>query len=173
MVDAVLDELKRATNQQNQTSARTILIQSTDKSVLMRFKEKKNMNHEDLVYRVDEDIRDVEDSAIRDIKKFAGSVVISKKSVFPTNDGFAILKNGTHVVQRLKDSALRVYVETFSNEFVIQPYDFYLDPTLEIDCFVRGIEIDGIITDFPATTARYRSKKSLMHLLSIASLSLI
>ncbi|EOA29960.1 hypothetical protein CARUB_v10013062mg [Capsella rubella] len=159
VVDAVLDELKRATNQQNQTSARKILIQSTDKSVLMRFKEKKHIFHDELVYRVDENIRDVEDSAIRDIKNFAGSVVISKKSVFPTNDGFVIHKKGPDVTQRLKNSGLRVYVETFSNEFISQPFDFFSDPTLEIDCFVKGIKIDGIITDFPATTARYRKNQ--------------
>lgn len=157
MVDAVLDELKRATNQQNKTSARTILIQSTDKSVLMKFKEKNKMNHDELVYRVEENIGDVADSAIKDIKNFAGSIVISKKSVFPYV-GFITLTQGTNVVSKLKSSGLRVYVERFSNEFVTQAFDFYEDPTLEIDSFVRDIQIDGIITDFPATTARYRSK---------------
>ncbi|CAH8261199.1 unnamed protein product, partial [Arabidopsis lyrata] len=158
VVDAVLDELKRATNQQNKTSARTILIQSTDKSVLMKFKEKNKMNHDELVYRVEENIGDVADSAIKDIKNFAGSIVISKKSVFPYV-GFITLTQGTNVVSKLKSSGLRVYVERFSNEFVTQAFDFYEDPTLEIDSFVRDIQIDGIITDFPATTARYRKNQ--------------
>ncbi|KAL1197346.1 Glycerophosphodiester phosphodiesterase GDPDL5 [Cardamine amara subsp. amara] len=159
VVDAVLDELKKATTQQNQTSAKTILIQSTDKSVLMKFKEKKQMNHDELVYRVVEDIRGVTDSAIKDIKNFAGSIVISKKSVFPYDNGFAKLETQKDVVARLNSSGLRVYVETFSNEFVSQECDFFSDPTVEIDSFVRDIKIDGIITDFPATTARYRKNK--------------
>jgi len=158
VVDAVLDELKRATTQQNKTSARTILIQSTDKSVLMKFKEKNKMNHDELVYRVDDNIRDVADSAIKDIKNFAGSIVISKKSVFPYK-GFIILEKETNIASKLKSNGLRVYVERFSNECVTHAFDFYDDPTLEIDSFVRDVQIDGIITDFPATTARYRSKK--------------
>lgn len=155
----MLDELKKATTQESQK----ILIQSTDKSVLMKFKEeKKNMNHDQLVYRVHEDIRDVADSAIKAIKSFAGSIVISKKSVFPDDHGFA--ERETNVVQKLRSSGLRVYVQTLSNEFVTQQYDFFSDPTVQIDSFVREIEIDGIITDFPATTARYRSKSLLFSL---------
>ncbi|KAF8103948.1 hypothetical protein N665_0182s0054 [Sinapis alba] len=153
IVDAVLDELKRAATSQE---TYTILIQSTDKSVLMEFKEKSNMNNNELVYAVDEDIHDVTDSAIKDIKSFAGSVVISKKSVVPYSEGITRLRAETVVIPRLRSSGLRVYVETFSNEFITQPYDFFSDPTVEIDYFVRGDpEVDGIITDFPETTARY------------------
>ncbi|CAF2099774.1 unnamed protein product, partial [Brassica napus] len=148
IVDAVLYELKRATSQ--------VLIQSTDKAVLIEFKEKGKMTNEELVYAVDEDIHDVADSAIKDIKSFAGSIVISKKSVVPYSEGIARLEKETDVVPRLRSSGLRVYVETFSNEFITQPYDFFSDPTVEIDYFVRGDpEVDGIITDFPATTSRY------------------
>lgn len=161
MVDAVLDELKKATAQESHRNATKILIQSTDKSVLMKFKEKKKMNHDELVYRVDEDIGDVTDSAIKDIKDFAGSIVISKKSVYPSISGnaFVRLRTGTGVVPRLKSNGLRVFVETFHNEFMSQQFDFFSDPTVEIHSFVRAIEIDGIITDFPSTTTRYRSKK--------------
>ncbi|VVA98992.1 unnamed protein product [Arabis nemorensis] len=161
VVDAVLDELKKATAQESYANATRILIQSTDKSVLMKFKEKKKMNHDELVYRVDEDIGDVTDSAIKDIKDFAGSIVISKKSVYPSNSGnaFVRLRTGTGIVSRLKSNGLRVFVETFHNEFMSQQYDFFSDPTVEIDSFVRAIEIDGIITDFPATTTRYRKNQ--------------
>ncbi|ESQ47827.1 hypothetical protein EUTSA_v10020151mg [Eutrema salsugineum] len=157
VVDAVLDELKKDTTQESQASARRILIQSTDKSVLMEFKEKKKMNHEELVYSVDEKIHDVTDSAIKDIKSFAGSIVINRDSVFSGNAGFITLK--TDVFPRLNSSGLRVYVETLSNEFVSYPFDFYSDPTMQIDTFVRDIKIHGIITDFPATTARYRKNQ--------------
>lgn len=125
----------------------------------MEFKEKRKMSNDELVYVVDQDVDGVTDPAIKDIKSFAGSVVISKKSVVPYNGGIARLKSETSVVPRLRSSGLRVYVETFSNEFISQPYDFFSDPTVEIDYFVRGDpEVDGIITDFPATTARYISK---------------
>ncbi|MCH99901.1 glycerophosphoryl diester phosphodiesterase family protein, partial [Trifolium medium] len=51
--------------------------------------------------------------------------------------------------------------ETFSNEFVSQAWDFYSDSTVEINSFVQGVEIDGIITDFPKTASRYTRNKCL------------
>ncbi|CAN8268935.1 unnamed protein product [Cochlearia groenlandica] len=176
VVDAVLDELKKVTTQQNQTSARKILIQSTDKSVLMEFKKKNNkINNDDLVYIVDENIRDIADSAIEDIKSFAGSIVISKKSVFPYTglDGVIRLTTGIDFIHKIQSNGLRVYVETFSNEFLSQPIDFLSDPTVEIDAFVRGIHIDGIVTDFPATTARYRKNRCYRGLSQIVAGQLV
>ncbi|KAL0676584.1 hypothetical protein Bca4012_004565 [Brassica carinata] len=157
VVDAVLNKTERLTTQEGQTTSIAIMFQSTDKSVLMDFKEKKLIYPDELVYRVDEDIRDVTDSAIKEIMSFAGTIVISKESVLPYNGG--LVKKKTDVVARLKASGFRVYVETFSNEFVTQPFDLFSDSTVEIDFFVQAVKIDGIITDFPATTARYRKSQ--------------
>ncbi|CAF2128268.1 unnamed protein product [Brassica napus] len=157
VVDAVLNKTERLSTQEGQTTSIAIMFQSTDKSVLMDFKKKKLIYPDELVYRVDEDIRDVTDSAIKEIMSFAGTIVISKESVLPYNGG--LVKKKTDVVARLKASGFRVYVETFSNEFVTQPFDLFSDSTVEINFFVQGVKIDGIITDFPATTARYRKSQ--------------
>lgn len=161
VVDAVLNKTERLSTQEGQTTSVAIMFQSTDKSVLMDFKKKKLIYPDELVYRVDQDIRDVTDSAIKEIMSFAGTIVISKESVLPYNGG--LVKKKTDVVARLKESGFRVYVETFRNEFVTQPFDLFSDSTVEINFFVQGVKIDGIITDFPATTARYRSKNNSSH----------
>lgn len=151
VIDAVLSALTKA-GFDNQTTPR-VLIQSSNSSVLTKFKGKQNY---ELVYNIDERIGDVDDSSLEDIKKFAQSVVVDKDSVFPENNLF--LTGVTDVVTKLHSAKLAVYVETFSNEFVSQAWDFFSDGTVEINSFVVGASIDGVITDFPKTAARYKSK---------------
>ncbi|XP_010545539.1 PREDICTED: glycerophosphodiester phosphodiesterase GDPDL5 [Tarenaya hassleriana] len=158
IVDTVLDELRKS-SQKNQTGPR-ILIMSSDISVLRKFKEA--TNHE-LVYEVDRNIRTISDSAVRDIKKYASSIVISKRSVYHQMS-YGFITRATPVVKMLKSHKLRVYVETFSNEFVSQAQDFFSDTTVEINSFVNEMGIDGLITDFPATAARFRRKRCDMSL---------
>ncbi|MED6117504.1 Glycerophosphodiester phosphodiesterase gdpdl1 [Stylosanthes scabra] len=129
------------------------MIRSTSSSVLQKFKETTNY---DLVYEVAETISNADNAAIADIKSFASSVVINKDSVFPEDVLF--LTGTTKTVSRLKSSNLSVFVETFSNEFLSQAWDFFSDATVEINSYVTGAEIDGVITDFPETANRYRSK---------------
>lgn len=152
VTDAVLDALSKA-GYDNVTTPR-VMIQSTNSSVLKEFKEKKK-NYE-LVYRVDENIRDASDATIEDIKKFATSVVISKDSIYPENKAF--ITSATDIVSRLKKNNLPVYVQRFDNEFISQAWDFFSDATVEINSFVTGAGIDGVITSFPQTAASYRSK---------------
>lgn len=150
VIDAVLDALKQAGYDQ---TPQKVMIQSTDSSVLVEFKEKSKYQ---LVYEVDETIRDAVDSAIEDIKKFADHVVVAKRSVFPQNSAF--LTGQTKVVERLQSSKLPVYVQLFSNEFISQAWDFFSDATVEINSYVMGAGISGVITDFPKTSVRFRSK---------------
>lgn len=152
MTDAVFDSLRKA-GYDNQTTLK-VLIQSPNSIVLIKFKEEKK-NYE-LVYEVDETISDVLNSTVEDIKSFADSVTINKDSVFPENKLF--LTGSTDIVTKLKSLNLSVYVETFSNEFVSQAWDFFSDATVEINSYVQGAGIDGIVTDFPKTSARYKSK---------------
>ncbi|CAA7016428.1 unnamed protein product [Microthlaspi erraticum] len=91
--------------------------------------------------------------------KFAEAVVIQKSSVFPDADGFVTGK--TNVVERLQKSGLTVYVELFQNEFVSQPYDFFSDATVEINSYITGTGINGTITEFPFTAARYKRNRCL------------
>ena len=163
MVDAVLDKTHNQTTQESLTTSISVYFQSTDKSVLIACNEKTILSPGQLVYRVDKDISNVTDSAINAILSFAGTIVISMISVLPYNGGGLVRLKKTDVVPRLKARGLRVFVETFSNEFVTLPLDLYWDSTVEIDFFFRSAKIDGIITDFPATSARYKSKTSSSH----------
>ncbi|GJZ75386.1 glycerophosphodiester phosphodiesterase GDPDL3 [Tanacetum coccineum] len=137
--------------------SKRILIESSDSAVLKLFKARNN-RHE-LVYEVDENIRDALNSTITDISGFANSVIIGKESVFPSNEGF--LGNQTDVVAKLQAAKLPVYVQFMNNEFVSQPWDFFSDPYVEINSYVNGAEVNGIITSYPATADRYRRNRCL------------
>ncbi|KAK3427259.1 hypothetical protein EUGRSUZ_F03515 [Eucalyptus grandis] len=153
VTDAVLAALSKA-GFSNQTEK--VMIKSTNSSVLMNIKE--NANYK-LVYEVDENIRDANNDTVLDIKKFADSVVVMKNSVFPENQFF--LTGITDVVTKLHAFKLPVYVQTFSNEFVSQAWDFFSDATVEVNSFVVGGDVDGVITDFPKTSASYKRNKCL------------
>ncbi|KAI4307929.1 hypothetical protein L6164_031054 [Bauhinia variegata] len=153
--DAVLDALSKA-GYDNQDSQK-VMIQSTKSSVLMKFKEKGKF---ELIYKVDKAISDALDSAVENITKFADSVVIQKNCVFPTNKALFLI-GSPNVVPKLKSFNLSVYVGTFSNEFVSQAWDYFSDATVEINAFVMEAKVDGIITDFPRTAARYKEKQCL------------
>ncbi|XP_021287615.1 glycerophosphodiester phosphodiesterase GDPDL3-like [Herrania umbratica] len=154
VTDAVLDALSEAGY--DKQTAQTVMIQSSNSSVLMKFKGKSNYK---LVYKVDEDIGGAQLASIDDIKSFASAVVISKDSVFPENTAF--LTGVTDVVPRLQAANLSVYVQTFSNEFTSQAWDFLSDATVEVNSFHVGAGINGVITDFPKTSDRYRRNRCL------------
>lgn len=151
VIDAVLDALSKAGN--NNQTAKKIMVTSSESAVLNKFKNSRNY---ELVYVVDEDIRDVTNSTILEIKKFASSVVITKKSVFPIDKAFLTLQ--TDVVSKFQAFGFHVYVQKFRNEFLSQPWDFFSDAYVEINTHVSFMKINGVITDFPATAAKYKSK---------------
>ncbi|KAL5548521.1 hypothetical protein UlMin_003752 [Ulmus minor] len=154
VTDAVADTLTKAGFDTLKTPQ--VMIQSTNSSVLMKFKGSKNYK---LVYKIEELIGDINVGTVQDIKSFAHSVVVSKASVFPDTSLF--LTGTTDVVSKFKSSKIPIYVELFSNEFVSQAWDFFSDATVEINSYVSGGNVDGIITDFPATAARYKRNKCL------------
>nr|GEW91760.1 glycerophosphodiester phosphodiesterase GDPDL3-like [Tanacetum cinerariifolium] len=118
VTDAVMAVLN--TSRIYKQMSRRILIESSDSAVLKLFKARNN-RHE-LVYEVDENIRDALTSTIADISEFANSVIIGKESVYPRNNGF-------------------------------------LDPYVEINTYVNGAEVHGVITSYPATADRYRRNR--------------
>ncbi|KAI3675795.1 hypothetical protein L1987_85390 [Smallanthus sonchifolius] len=155
VTDAVMDVLNksRINNQRN----KKILIESSDSAVLKVFKARSN-RHE-LVYEVDENIRDALNSTIADITEFANSIIIGKESVYPRISGF--LGEQTDVVEKLHAFKLPVYVQFFDNEFLAQPWDFFSDPYVEINSYVNGVEVNGVITSYPATASKYRRNNCL------------
>ncbi|MCL7046897.1 hypothetical protein MKW94_017750 [Papaver nudicaule] len=154
ITDAVIDVLNKS-GYKNQT-AQEVIIQSTNKAVLTMFKAQTGYKR---MYMVDEDISSIDDSSIKDIKSFADSVAVSKESIFP--DEMLFLTGSTKVVPRLHSFNLSVYAYLFRNEFVSQAWDFFSDPIVEINSYVIGGEIDGVITDFPATAASYKKSQCL------------
>lgn len=128
------------------------MIQSTNSSVLIKFKQQTNYK---LVYKLDESISDVDKSSLSDIKHFASAVIISKQSVYPSS--LLFVTDQTELVKTFQSAGLAVYVYLFRNEYVYQPWDFFSDPNVEINSYAQLIGIDGIITDYPGTATRYRS----------------
>ncbi|WVZ86066.1 hypothetical protein U9M48_032907 [Paspalum notatum var. saurae] len=149
MVDTVTKALDDA-GYNNQT-AQKVMIQSTDSAVLEKFKQQTKYN---LVYMITEEVRDAAPSSLTDIKKFASAVSIDSGSIFPQSDYFTMYQ--TNLVQTLQTAGLSVYVYTLMNEFASQPYDFFSDSTAQINAYVKGAGVDGLITDFPATARRYK-----------------
>ncbi|KAI3870561.1 hypothetical protein MKX03_022754 [Papaver bracteatum] len=154
IIDAVIDVLNKS-GYKNETT-QEVIIQSTNKAVLTAFKAQSGYKR---MYMVDEDISFIDDSSIKDIKSFADSVAISKESIFPSEKLF--LTGSTKVVPRLKSFNLTVYAYLFRNEFVSQAWDFFADPIVEINSYVKGGGVDGVITDFPATAASYKKTRCL------------
>ncbi|BAT80643.1 hypothetical protein VIGAN_03023800 [Vigna angularis var. angularis] len=156
VIDAVINALSEAGY--DKPGSQKVYIQSTDSSVLLKFKEKTSY---ELVYKIDETVGDAANAAVEDIKKFASAVIVNKNSVFSNNEQF--LTSTTKTVPKLNAANLSVFVETFSNEFVSQAWDFFSDATVEINSYLNaeGLKIDGIITDFPKTADRYRRNKCL------------
>ncbi|XP_055824741.1 glycerophosphodiester phosphodiesterase GDPDL4-like [Solanum dulcamara] len=152
---AVLDALSKA-GYNNQT-AKKVMIQSKESSVLEEFKK----SSYELVYLVDDDISDIKNSTLLEIKTFAKSVVITKTSVFPSEDAFII--GQTNVVQKLQSANLPVYVQLFNNEFVSQAWDFFSDSSAELNNYVLGAGVDGLVTEYPLTAARYRRNRCLAY----------
>ncbi|GAA0139616.1 phosphodiesterase [Lithospermum erythrorhizon] len=153
VINAVLDALNK-TGYNDQT-AKKVMIQSTNSSVLEEFK---NTTYE-LVYYVDENIRDATNASISDIKSFASSVVVNKKSVLPINNAF--LTGVTGVVPKLQNFNLSVYVQLFSNEYISQAWDFFSDPYFELNSFAQISGMNGAVTDFPSTANKYRRNRCL------------
>lgn len=118
------------------------MIQSSNSPVLVDFKKQSPY---EIVYQVEENVGDIVDSAIEEIKKFADAVVVSRRSVYSTSNFF--LSGQTHLVEKLHKFNLPVYVKTFRNEFVSQPWDFFSDATVEINTYVAGAGVNGTITE--------------------------
>ncbi|GJT72814.1 glycerophosphodiester phosphodiesterase GDPDL3 [Tanacetum coccineum] len=150
VTDAVMGVLNKSSY--NRNLAKKILIQSSEREVLKKFKARSN-RHE-LVYEVNENIRGAFNSTIIEITEFANSVIISRESIYPKSNGY--LYGETDVVQELQASKLRVYVQKMSNDFISIPWDFFTDPYVEINTYVTAAGVNGVVTDYPATASRYR-----------------
>ncbi|KAG8060475.1 hypothetical protein GUJ93_ZPchr0002g24165 [Zizania palustris] len=151
VVDAVIKALDDSGY--SKQTAQKVMIQSTNSSVLVKFKQQTKYN---LVYMIEENVKDAAPSSVADIKKFADAVSVTTMSIYPATDLF--LTNQTNgLVQTMQSAGLPVYVYVLMNEFPSQPYDFFSDATQQINAYVkRQSGVDGLITDFPGTAHRYK-----------------
>lgn len=160
VVDAVIKALDDSGY--SKQTAQKVMIQSTNSSVLVKFKQQTKYN---LVYMINEDVRDAAPSSIADIKKFADAVSVLTTSIYPQTRlmGGFLTTQTNHLVESLQSAGLPVYVYLLMNEFVSQPYDFFSDATSQINAYVQkqGGGVDGLITDFPGTAHRYKCTFSI------------
>jgi Glycerophosphoryl diester phosphodiesterase family len=150
MVDSILAALKASGYDSDKSLP--VMIQSSNSSLLVAFKQKAPQYK--FLYTIDEQVSDAAGPALTDIKRFADAVVVMKGSIFPLSQSFTASQ--TKLVDNLKKQGLKVYVYVFMNEFLSQAWDYFSDATVEINSFVQGAGVDGLITDFPTTAKRYK-----------------
>jgi len=153
VVDAVINALKTA----NLTSGTDkVLIASEDSSVLLVFQQ--SLPFLQRVYHVPSNGNNpdiVTLPVLQEIKTFAGFITIPAQLVDPTDDASKnptyFLAAPTQVVKQAHDQNLTVLYYFAQNEFSSFAFDYRADPIMHINSLVMYYNVDGIITDFPAT----------------------
>ncbi|KAH7431592.1 hypothetical protein KP509_08G056600 [Ceratopteris richardii] len=148
VVGAVLASL----NASGLASSDRVMIQSEDSAILSLFRQVTNYT---LIYRVvDTDVL-VTKTEVSDVKALANFVTLPRALVQVASNGFLV--NKTDIVDLFHAQNVSVFVSFLRNEFVALPYDYDSDPTLELDTLLKVYNVDGVITDFPATASYYLS----------------
>jgi len=127
-----------------------LMIKSDDSAVLRELKQQTKFK---LVYEVEGDNIRILNSTIKEIKEVADAVTLSRGSVFQSPGGY--LTGTIDNVKRLHLQNISVFVSYLRNEFTTLAFDYLSDPTLEINSLVNFAQVDGLITDFPATAKAY------------------
>ncbi|KAJ4845616.1 hypothetical protein Tsubulata_005752 [Turnera subulata] len=148
IVDAVSSALAKATL--DKQSTQLVLIQSDDTSVLSKFQ---NVPAYKRVLYLKEVIGDAPRKPVDEIKKYADAVSLEKKSLITALNGYTM--GTTKVVEEMHAANISVYASLLRNEFVSLLFDYFSDPTSEVATLTSGLQVDGVITDFPATASRY------------------
>lgn len=126
-----------------------VMIQSEDSAVLRKFREQTAYK---LVYQINMDVS-VPDSTIKEIKGFADAVTLSRAIVISSSDGF--LMDVENIVSRMHLNNLTVFIFRLRNEYPSLAFDYFSDPTMEINTLVNVAKPDGLFTEFPATANAY------------------
>ncbi|KAL6986832.1 hypothetical protein U1Q18_042764 [Sarracenia purpurea var. burkii] len=150
ITDAVATALSNATL--DKQSTQKVLIQSEDSSVLSKFSDVPTYKKVLLIEK--ELISDVPKATVGAIKKFADAVNLKRGSIIPSPNYFTTTP--TDVVAELHKANISVYVSVFRNEYIAIAMDYFSDPIVELSTFILPpFEVDGIITDYPATATAY------------------
>ncbi|OWM72820.1 hypothetical protein CDL15_Pgr021126 [Punica granatum] len=152
IVGSVSQALTNATFDKQATQQ--VFIESDDTSVLTQFK---NVTTYRRLLTIKEKISDAPPASVDEVKKYADGVVVTRSSLIPTSNSF--LMGNTSVIKEMHAANLSVYVSVLRNEYLSLAFDYYADPTFELATYIVGLEVDGVITDFPATATRYTKSR--------------
>lgn len=156
IVDTVSSALTNASY--DKVANQQVFIQSDDTSVLSAFKNNPSYKR---VLNIEEAISDVPKPTVDEIKKYADAVNIMRSSIMKSTDFF--ITSSYNVVDEMHAANISVYVSVFRNEFATVAFDFFADPIMELSSFIADQEVDGIVTEFPATANAYLSKHSALN----------
>ncbi|ERM97414.1 glycerophosphodiester phosphodiesterase GDPDL6 [Amborella trichopoda] len=149
ITDSVLDTLRNASY--DKENSPQVMIQSGDSAVLSKIK--KVAPSYKRVYLIDEIISDANKLTVEEIKQFSDAVNLPRASIM-TNSG-SFLVSLTDVVDKMHSANISVFISVLRNEFVTIAFDFFADPTMEINTYVKAVGVDGIVTEYPATASAY------------------
>ncbi|XP_062160104.1 glycerophosphodiester phosphodiesterase GDPDL6 [Alnus glutinosa] len=147
IVGAVTSALSNATF--DKQSTQQVLIQSDDTSVLSKFV---NVPTYKRVLLVEDKISDAPEQPVKEIKKFADAVAITRAAITEVSNSFTV--RSTNVVAEFQKANVSVYVYVLRNEYITLAFDYYSDPIVEIASF-DAAGVDGIITEYPGTASKY------------------
>lgn len=148
----VVGTVLKSLNASGLSTSDRVVIQSEDSAVLRRFQQLTNYT---LVFKVTETNVLVTKTEVAEVKGLANIVTLPRGLVQATNSFY--LLNKTDIVDLFHAQNVSVFVSFLRNEFVTIPYDYESDPTLEIATLLESYQVDGLITDFPATASNYLS----------------
>ncbi|XP_057959789.1 glycerophosphodiester phosphodiesterase GDPDL6-like isoform X2 [Malania oleifera] len=152
VTDAVTKALSNATF--DKQSTQKVLIQSDDTSVLSVFK---NVSSYRRVLSIKEAISDAPKRPVEMIKQYADAVTLSRNSLVETSNSFT--SANTTVTKEMHAANISVYVSVLRNEFVTLAMDYFSDPLVELATLIQGLQVDGVVTEYPATANAYLSTK--------------
>lgn len=149
-MDAVSSALANASL--DKQSLQRVLIQSDDSSVLLKFKDVPTYER---VFYLEQSISGAPEQVAQEVKKYADAVFVHRDAIVVASDNFAF--NFTKTVPAFHAANISVYVGVLKNEFENFIFDYLSDPYVEISSFYSQ-QVDGFVTDYPATANMFASK---------------
>lgn len=150
MVDAVVASLTKA----NLTNgSHKVFVASEDSSALAAIQSSIPVVKRVYVVQYDEKSPvSITTSVLTEIKKFADTIALDGRFVDPLDIfGSSFLSSTTSVVRSAQSLNMTVFYYFLSNEFNSRAIDYRSDPILHINSLVGEYNVNGFITDHPAT----------------------
>ena len=100
----------------------------------------------------------------QEIKKYASIIALDHHLVDPISNDTYFLTKKTSTVSLAHSLNMTVFYYFLSNEFNAYAFDYRSDPILQINSVISNYNVDGFITDFPATLYNFLHSKCLVTL---------